>query len=229
MEKKLSFALLLVLLMAITLTSLASGGLVVTSDVAIAIPEDNFYKVAGIITNQGKKAVDLGWPEVALKDKAGKPLKNGSHMAQPDRLEPGESAYFVVSFLDLDSQTLSAITSHEITLPKEKGEDIGQLTALPVEVTSALDQLNEETGITAEFTNNTGAEISRLRVVWILRDAAGQLIDISSFSSRFNEPVADGAKQVSNYHFGFMGPTLAYCLEKGLAEGSAECHIFSVR
>jgi hypothetical protein len=97
-----------------------------------------------------------------------------------------------------------------------------------VAVTSALDQLTEETGITAEFTNTTGAELSRLRVIWILRDAAGQLIDISSFSSRFNDPVADGGKQVSNYHFGFMAPTLAYCLEKGLAGGSAECLVFAV-
>lgn len=222
MKKRLSLALLTLVLVSITLSCLAADSLVVTEDAAFVLPEENAYKVVGVITNQGKTAADAGFARVDLLDKAGKQLHNSSSIAVPGRLEPGESAYFSILISDVDGKD---VASHTIT-PQQ--EEIGALLPLPVTLISALDQLNEEEGIMAEYINNTGAELSSARTVWILRDEAGKLIDIIVFRSNFQEPLADGAKNTANYYFGFMTPTLADSLEKGLAKGSAVCLVYAI-
>ena len=222
--KRLTAALLAILLVAAALPVLAADSLVVTEELTLAIPGENMYKVAGIITNQGKKTMDVSFANVDVKDKAGKTLLSSGNMVIPNHLEPGETAYYSVPFMDVSPKDLSAVASHITTT---EYEDFGTYVAVPTAVITPLDQIVEEEGITAEFSNNTGKEIQRVRVVWILRDESGKLIDLMCFTSNFPSPIADGAKGESRYSFGWMTPSLAECLEQGLEQGSAQCLVFA--
>ncbi len=225
MRRTFIVTLLILSLLFSALPGMAAGKLTVTEEATIALPEQNLYKVFGVITNQGKKAADIGLIRVELLDKKGKTLRSGGNMAAPYHLEPGESAYFGATFSDLDSKTLAAITKHAVSITEEKREG---LTLLPAAVITPLDQINEEEGILAEYTNNTGAELAGVRVAWVLRDEAGKLIDVLIYNSRFQEPIADGAKGEAIYYFGMMAPSLAECLKKGLDKGSAACLVYAI-
>ena len=230
MKRTFIVTLLILSLLFSTLPGMAAGKLTVTEEVAIALPEQNLCKVFGVITNQGKKAADIGFIDVKLMDKKGKTLRNGGNIAVPHHLEPGESACFCAIFYDLDSKTLAAVAKHAVSITEEKKEGLTLLpvSLLPAAVITPLDQINEEEGILAEYTNNTGAELASARVVWVLRDEAGKLIDVLIYNSRFQEPIADGAKGEAIYYFGMMAPSLAECLKKGLDKGSAACLVYAI-
>ncbi|NLX83189.1 MAG: hypothetical protein GXZ04_05165 [Clostridiales bacterium] len=219
-------ALLACLLMAAALPALAQDSLVVTEEMIYSKPEENFYKVAGIIVNQGEEAIDISFVRVELKDEAGETLENTSNVVIPGHLAPGEIAYFAGSFMDISEDTLAAVASHTVTIEQEA---YGVLVALPTVVITPLDQIDEEKGIVAEYTNNTGKPLKRVRVVWILRDESGKLIDLITFLTNFMEPLAKGAQSESGYPFGWMTPTLAECLDMGLANGSAQCLVFAIQ
>ena len=219
-------ALLACLLLAAALPALAAEPLVVTEEMIYSKPEENFYKVAGIIVNQGEEAIDISFVRVELKDEAGETLENTSNVVIPGHLAPGEIAYFAGSFMDISEDTLAAVASHTVTIEQEA---YGVLVAIPAEVITPLDQIDEEKGIVAEYTNNTGKPLKRVRVVWILRDESDKLIDLITFLTHFMEPLAEGAQSESGYPFGWMTPTLAECLDMGLANGSAQCLVFAIQ
>lgn len=226
MRRTLALTLMILTLLSAALPGMAAGKLTVTEEAAIALPEQSMYKISGVITNEGKQAADIGFIRVELLDKKGKTLRGGDNIALPHHLEPGESAYFGVTLSDLDGKTLAAVDKHAVSITEEKGEG---LILLPAAVITPLDQINEEEGLLAEYTNNTGAGLASVRVAWVLRDEAGKLIDVLIYRSKFQEPLADGAKSEAGYYFSWMTPSLADCLEKGLDKGSAACLVFAIK
>lgn len=218
-------AVLLVFLLVVPLAGLAEG-LVLTEELVTHLPEGQFYKVGAVFTNQGDKPVGITMPEFKIYDKAGEMLDSASSMAVPTPIAPGESAYFSMQLFEVDEEKLATIDRHELLFEEKEGGE--GLHSLPVTLLSQLDQLSEDDGIKASVVNTSGAEINSYRQVWVLRDGEGKLIDISVTRGLLFAPVAAGESYEIAYFFDGWNPSLAYCLEKGLAEGSVLCLVFGI-
>ena len=218
-------ALLLVLGLLWPVAGLAEG-LVLKEELGLYMPDDEAYKISVVFANEGKETLGVSMPQLILLNKAGETLENSSSLVVPLRMAPGESSYFSTTISGIDAQKAEAIHRHELVF--EEAEAGAELPALDVTLLTALDQLNEEEGIRASFVNNSDKEIVSYRQVWVLRDAQGQLIDITVSRAHLNAPIASDAGGEAVYYFGGWSPSLAYCLEKGLATGSVTCLLFGI-
>lgn len=211
--------------MLLTLTGQAAAALTLSEEVVLIDPAIGLYKVILEYTNEGEQVLDLGMPTVRLLGKGGQELQNGNSRPLPQALSPGESAYYGVAFIDLSPEDLAAIDRYEVELAPTPAEAPGR-PSFPVELISKLDELSEEADIQAQATKDSDESFERLNVLWLLRNAEGALIDVTTMTANLGGALEPGATADVWYTYGWLAPSLPYLLEKGLADGSVTVMAF---
>ena len=170
------------------------------------MPGHATVRIIGRATNRTRRFLaDIVVREM-VEDRSGNRSVAGTNCALFLYLEPGESAYFSTddfmvdaSFLDRHARPRVEFVYGEDLEPREQAERLLTLRRqLHVEELRVAEYRAGGAVVRARVTNESGVAIEEVRGMLVVFDAAGGLLQVEPFSSRFEDSAAPIAKFVSS-------------------------------
>ena len=194
--KKVVSILLVVLLLSVSTATYAAGKL--------TVDQENFYVVSSYgtygyayakVSNAGDKATKINAGVLEIYDEAGDVLTSSDYLtAYAEYLEPGEYTY-VKMYSEITS---GKAADYNLTLT-QKTDNSERTLRLPVETDLQMDVKSgwwTYNYMYATVTNNTDKPIYGIRVVLVLLDAEGNILDIEDESMYDNKALTPGSSMI---------------------------------
>ena len=194
--KKVVSILLVVLLLSVSTATYAAGKL--------TVDQENFHVVSSYwtygyayakVSNAGDKATKINAGVLEIYDEAGDVLTSSDYLtAYAEYLEPGEYTY-VKMYSEITS---GKAADYNLTLT-QKTDNSKRTLRLPVETDLQMDVKSgwwTYNYMYATVTNNTDKPIYGIRVVLVLLDAEGNILDIEDESMYDNKALTPGSSMI---------------------------------
>ncbi len=194
--KKVVSILLVVLLLSVSTATYAAGKL--------TVDQENFHVVSSYwtygyayakVSNAGDKATKINAGVLEIYDEAGDVLTSSDYLtAYAEYLEPGEYTY-VKMYSEITS---GKAADYNLTLT-QKTDNSERTLRLPVETDLQMDVKSgwwTYNYMYATVTNNTDKPIYGIRVVLVLLDAEGNILDIEDESMYDNKALTPGSSMI---------------------------------
>ncbi|MBO5501446.1 MAG: hypothetical protein J6K73_11915 [Clostridia bacterium] len=181
MKKIALFALAMVMVLTAVCPAFAAGKLEVVQEKFYSIEpyDDSFYAyIFAEVINSGDKAVEFNNALWEIYDANGDTLDSSDWLnCYPDVLEPGETGY-VSAYKSLDDvQSTEDVADYLLTVSgKSAKENPNVILPATVTYTYTKGDYRDYHVLTATVTNDTDAVVYDYRVVFAIKDAAGNLI-----------------------------------------------------
>ena len=179
------FALTLVMILTAACPALAAGKLVVNQEKFYSIEpyDDSFYVyIYAEVTNSGDKAVEFNNGLWEIYDTNGDTLDSEDWMyCYPDVLEPGEIGY-VSAYMSLDDVTSTEDAADYLLTVSGKSAKENPNVILPATVKYVYTKgdWRDTHQLVATVTNDTNEVVYNFRVVYAVKNAAGELLFVES-------------------------------------------------
>lgn len=181
MKKIALFVLTMVMVLTAVCPAFAAGKLVVNQEKFYSIEpyEDSFYVyIFAEVTNAGDKAVEYNNALWEIYDANGDTLDSSDWMnCYPDVLEPGETGY-VSAYMSLDDVESAEDAADYLLTVSGKSAKENTIVRLPATVayTYTKGDYRDTHELVATVTNDTDKTVYDYRVVYAVKDAAGNLL-----------------------------------------------------
>jgi len=185
MKKIVLFALTLVMVLAAACPAFAAGKLVVDQEKFYSIEpyDDSFYVyIYAQVSNAGDKAVEFNNGLWEIYDANGDTLDSEDWMyCYPDVLEPGEVG-FLSAYMSLDDVSSVEDAADYLLTVSGKSAKENTIVRLPatVKYTYTKGDYRDFHVLTATVTNDTTETVYDYRVVYAVKDAAGNLLFVEN-------------------------------------------------
>ena len=181
MKKIALFALTMVMVLTAVCPAFAAGKLEVTQEKFYSIEpyDDSFYVyIFAEVTNSGDKAVEYNNALWEIYDANGDTLDSSDWLScYPDVLEPGETGY-VSAYMSLDDVESAEDAADYLLTVSGKSAKENNIVRLPATVayTYTKGDYRDTHELVATVTNDTDKTVYDYRVVYAVKDAAGNLL-----------------------------------------------------
>jgi len=186
MIRKTSAFVAALLLLSAACGAMAAGKLTVTEEAFFVVPYNDYYEgiIFAAITNTGNKPSQFNSSLLELFDKEGNSLSAESNSnCYPDVLQPGETGY-IMEYSPVESaKTRDFIADHLLSVTGQ-GSITRTITAYPVSnarYEKAMEPGDNYKYVVCRVENNTDQVLYNITVLFVVRDAAGKLIYVTTY------------------------------------------------